>query len=308
MDIQRIAVHESTGQAFPVPALVESLSSLAVPVEVTADGETYGPGDCVVTFSPRAAFLDADWVHGVRAGYDEFDTAAYAEAGTALTNSTGIHGETVPEMVVGYLAMFARRLHVYRDQQREREWRHEPYDAHFTLTGERICVVGLGTIGRGIAARADALGMDVVGVRRSGESVPGVDTVYAPDELETAVADARFVALAVPLTEDTAGMVDAAVFGAMPEDGYLVNVARGDVVVEDALLSALDDERIAGAAIDAYWEEPLPSDHPLWDTDEVVMTPHCAAATNRYHEDIAALVRENVERVARGDSLHNRVA
>ncbi|GGO00171.1 MULTISPECIES: D-2-hydroxyacid dehydrogenase [Haloarcula] len=308
MDIERIAVHESAGQAFPIPALVESLSSLSVPVERTTDGETYGPGDCVVTFSPREAFLDAAWIHGVRAGYDEFDTAAYEASGTALTNSTGIHGDTVPETVVGYLTMFARRLHVYRDQQRERVWDHEAYEVPFTLTGERVCVVGLGTIGQGVARRADALGMDVVGVRRSGDPVDGVERVYTPDELGAAVDDARFVVLAVPLTDATEGLVDAAVLDAMPADAYLVNVARGDVVVEEALLSALADESIAGAAIDAYWEEPLPEDHPLWGYENVVMSPHCAAFTNHYHEDIAGLVRENVERAMRGESLRNRVA
>ncbi|MBX0295301.1 D-2-hydroxyacid dehydrogenase [Haloarcula nitratireducens] len=308
MDIDRIAVHESVAEACPTDSLAQSLSACSVPVETTTDGESYADGDCVVTFSPREAFLDAAWVHGVRAGYDEFDTAAYEASGTALTNSTGIHGDTVPETVVGYLTAFARRLHVYRDRQRDREWDHEPYDAPFTLSGERVCVVGLGTIGRGIVDRADALGMDVVGVRRSDDPVPGVERVYEPADLRTAVADARFVVLAVPLTGETEGLVDARILDAMPANGYLVNVARGDVVVEDALLSALDEETIAGAAIDAYWEEPLPADHPLWEFENVIVTPHCAAFTNRYHEDVAALVRGNVERVARGDELRNRVA
>ncbi|WP_276270699.1 D-2-hydroxyacid dehydrogenase [Haloarcula litorea] len=308
MEIERIAVHESVGTVCPLDAVVESLSAAPVPVETVGDDDPLSETDCVVTFGPREAFYDAAWVHGVRAGYDDFDTDAYAASDTALTNSTGIHGDTVPETVVGYLTAFARRLHVYRDRQADRAWTHEPYDAPFTLTGERVCVVGLGTIGQGVVDRVTALGMDAVGVRRSGDPAPGVERVYTPDDVEAAVADARFVVLAVPLTDGTEGLIDAAVLAAMPDDGYLVNVARGDVVVEDALLSALEEGTIAGAAVDAYWEEPLPEEHPLWAYENAILTPHCAAATNRYHEDVAELVRENVARVRRGEPLANRVA
>jgi D-2-hydroxyacid dehydrogenase (NADP+) len=307
MDIDRIAVHESVAKACPLESMVEALLG-DVPVEAVGDDAAFDAGDCVVTFSPRDAFLDAAWVHGVRAGYDEFDVAAYEAAGTALTNSTGIHGDTVPETVVGYLTAFARRLHVYRDRQGDSDWTQEPYEAPFTLTGERVCVVGLGTIGQGVADRADALGMAVVGVRRSGDPADNVERVYTPDELEAAVADARFLVLCCPLTEATEGMVDAALLETMRDDAYLVNVARGPVVVEGALLAALENGTVAGAALDAHWEEPLPEAHPLWDHESVIVTPHVAAFTNRYHEDIAALVRENLDRTARGESLRNRVA
>ena len=308
MDIARIAVHESVAKACPLEAVVTALQGADLPVETVSDGTSFDAGDCVVTFSPRDAFLDAAWVHGIRAGYDEFDVAAYEAAGTALTNSTGIHGDTVPETVVGYLTAFARRLHVYRDRQGDNGWTQEPYDAPFTLTGEQVCVVGLGTIGKGVADRADALGMEAVGVRRSGDPAGKVKRVYTPDKLDTAVADARFVVLCCPLTEETDGMVDATLLKQMRTDSYLVNVARGPVVVEDALLNALDDETIAGAALDAHWKEPLPSDHPLWDHESAIVTPHVAASTSRYHEHIAALVRENVERATHGESLRNRVA
>lgn len=307
MNVERIAVHESVDEACPAAALAAALGDLSVPVEVVGDDATFGAGDAIVTFGPREAFLEADWVHGVRAGYDDFDLAAYERSDTVLTNSSGIHGDSVPETVVGYLTSLARRLHVYRDQQGERVWRHQPYEAAFTLEGERVCVVGLGTIGHGIARRLDALEMDVVGVRRSGDPVPEAETVHTPDALLEAVADARFVVLACPLTDETRGMIDERVFEAMPDDAYLVNVARGPIVLEDDLLAALDSGEIAGAAIDAYWEEPLPADHPLWGYEEVVMTPHCSAFTNQYHADVADLVRENVRRIDAGEPMHNRV-
>lgn len=307
METARIAVHESVAKACPLESMVAALQGFGVPVETVGDDASVDAGDCVVTFSPRDAFLNAAWVHSIRAGYDEFDVDAYEATGTVLTNSTGIHGDTVPETVVGYMTAFARRLHRYRDRQRDNDWTQEAYEAAFTLTGEQVCVVGLGTIGQGVADRADALGMDVVGVRRSGEPVETAERVYTPDELDAAVADARFVVLCCPLTEETEGMVDAGLLDEMRADGYLVNVARGAVVVEDALLTALDDGTVAGAALDTHWEEPLPSDHPLWDHESAIVTPHVAAFTNRYHEDIAALVGENVERLDRGTPLRNRV-
>lgn len=308
MDLKRLTIHDSVGIAFPPDLLLDELVDLDVPVELVGDDADFGPGDAVATFGARPGFLDADWVHCVRAGYDEFDVEAYEDADVALTNSTGIHGETIGETVVGYLLAFARRLHVYRDAQADREWRDVPYEASFTLEGERLCVVGLGTLGRGIASRASALGMDVVGVRRSGDPVPGVREVYSAEDFHTAIGDARFVAMATPLTPETEGSMGAAEFDAMRDDAYLVNVSRGPVVDESALVEALDSGTISGAALDVFETEPLPDDSPLWGFEEVLVTPHSGAMTRRYHRDVAALLRENVERIRADEPLHNRVA
>jgi D-2-hydroxyacid dehydrogenase (NADP+) len=308
MTLTRLVVHESVRKAMPVEQFVASLADLPVPVETATGDPDLGAGDAVVSFGPRPGFRNADWVHCIRAGYDEFPVAEYEAAGVALTNSTGIHGTTVGETVTGGMLTLARRLHVYRDAQRDARWHDEPYEAPFTLAGERLCVVGLGTLGRGIAERADALGMDVVGVRRSEESVPDVRRLYGPDDLHDAIDDARFVALATPLTDETRGLVGEAELRAMPEDAYLVNVARGAVVDEDALQRALAEDWLAGAMLDTFVEEPLPTDSPLWDHEDVLVTPHSAAMTNRYHEDIADLLRQNVERLRAGEPMVNRVA
>ncbi|KTG30505.1 D-2-hydroxyacid dehydrogenase [Haloferax profundi] len=307
MHIERLAVDPSVGLAMPPQRLLDALADLDVPVELVDEDEQFGPGDAVVSFGHRDSFIDADWVHCIRAGYDEFPVGVYDEAGTYLTNSTGIHGTTVGETVIGYLLTLARRLHVYRDAQHDHEWTRPRYDEPFTLRDERICVVGLGTLGQGVTDRAAALDMDVVGVRQSGKPVDGVSTVYTPDQLHEAIRDARFVVLATPLTPETEGMIAEPEFETMRDDGYLVNVARGPVVDEAALVAALEREAIAGAALDAFDDEPLPEDSPLWDFDEVVLTPHVSAATSKYHEDIATLVRENVENIAAGEALTNRV-
>ncbi|WP_136589544.1 D-2-hydroxyacid dehydrogenase [Salinigranum halophilum] len=306
MELERVVVHDSVDVIFEPSVLVAALSDLPVPVESPADPDL-GPGDAVVAFGPHPSFLNAAWVHCIRAGYDEFAIDEYADAGVVLTNSTGIHGTAVGETVLGYLLTLARGLHTFRDRQRASEWEREPYGTLFTLDGERVCVVGLGTLGTGIARRAAALGMDVVGVRRSGEPHDHARHVYTPDELTRAVDGARFVVLALPLTAETEGLVSTATFDAMDEQSFLVNVARGAIVDEDALVAALDAETIAGAALDVFETEPLPPASPLWDDDRVVVTPHTSAMHRRYHEDVATLVRTNVRRLRAGEDLTNRV-
>ncbi|MFB6303333.1 MAG: D-2-hydroxyacid dehydrogenase [Haloferacaceae archaeon] len=306
--LERLCVHETVSTKIPADAFVDAFADLDIPAELVGDDEEFDRTDAVASFRPREAFLDAAWTHCIRAGYDEFDTEAYEEEGAPLTNSTGIHDTTVGEIAIGYMVSLARMLHIYRDHQNENDWYEPPYERPFTVENEKLCVVGLGTLGQGIAERADALGMDVVGIRRSDESVPGVSEIYDPDDLYEAIEDARFVAVAVPHTEETKGMFSTPEFETMRDDAYLINVARGPIVDEDALVDALDDGTIAGAGLDVFETEPLPEDSPLWDFEEVIISPHRGSATNRYHLDIAELVKENVRRYQAGEDLKNRVA
>jgi len=306
--LERLCVHESVENVIPKEAFVEAFADLSIPAELVGDDEAFTETDAVASFHPRDAYLDAAWTHCIRAGYDAFDTDAYEAAGIPLTNSTGIHGATVGEIAVGYMLSLARYLHVYRDHQNEADWHEPPYERPFTVQNERLCVVGLGTLGKGIATRADALGMDVVGVRRSDDPVDGVSELYHPDDLHEAIEDARFVAMAVPHTPETEGTLGAEEFALMRDDAYVVNVARGPVIDEAAMVEALQSGEIAGAGLDVFETEPLPEDSPLWGMDEVVISPHKGSATNRYHLDIADLVAENVARFRRGEELRNRVA
>lgn len=305
----KLGVHESVEAVFPPAELVAALSGGDADVEVVEDDPIeLGAFDGVVTFAHRDAFLDAvDWVHSVQAGVDRFPQEAFEAAGVALTSSTGIHGDGVGETVVGYMTSLARGLHRYRSAQTEREWIELDWDRPFTLAGETACVVGLGTLGQAVAERATWLGMDVVGVRQSPEPAPIVDEVYTTGDLHKALVDARFVILAVPLTPETRRMIGPAELTAMPDDAYLVNVARGAVLVEDALVEALEGDDLAGAALDVFQTEPLPSESPLWDMEEVIVTPHAAGRTETYHEQVADIVLENVERQSEGRELRNQV-
>jgi len=306
--VTRIGIHASVETLFPPTVLVDELDDVDPEVTVVTSDDLDGV-DALVTFAYDDAFLDSglEWIHSVQSGVDRFPFEDLEAAGVRLTNSTGTHGDSVGETVAGYMLSFARRLHEYRSKQERTEWAWPAWQDPFTLDGSSLCVVGLGTLGQGIAARADALGMDVVGVKRTPTPVDHVDTVYPRADLHEAIADAKFVALAVPLTDDTEGMIGDAELDAMRDDAVLVNVARGQVVDQSALVDALEGDDLAGAALDVFETEPLPEDSPLWELDEVVVTPHAAAATRDYAERMAALVRENVRRVAAGERLANAV-
>ncbi|MFB6163845.1 MAG: D-2-hydroxyacid dehydrogenase [Haloarculaceae archaeon] len=312
MEIERLAVHDSVAPLCPPDALADALAELDATVEVVgddaaADADVMADYDAVVTLEHREAFLAVPWVHLVVVGTSQIPVAAYRDAGVALTNSAGFQGDAVGETVLAFMLAFARGVRQYVAAQERHEWEPLAPEEVFTLEGESLCVVGLGNLGRGIAARADAVGMTVTGVRRDPDPVEHVQAVYAADDLHEALADARFVALAVPLTDDTRDLIGAAELAAMREDAYLVNVARGDVVTEDALVHALADDGIAGAALDVFEREPLPSESPLWDLESVVITPHRASLSADYYREVAAIVRENAAALRAGGALRNRV-
>lgn len=309
MQLSRIGIDESVSAVFPPEQMRGYLADLDVEVAVI-DGspDDLSGCDAVVTFAYREAFLDrVDWIHTIQSGVDLFPLDELEDAGVVLTNSTGIHGPAIGESVACYMLMFGRRFHRAVAHQQNREWRQPDWDAAFTIAGESLCVVGLGTLGKGIVDRATALGLEVTGVRRSGEPVDGVERVYTPDALHEAIADARFVAVAVPLVAETRHLFDAAAFEAMRDDAVLMNVARGPVIDEPALIEAIEGGGIAGAALDVFAEEPLPPDSPLWGLDEVIITPHQAGFTVDYYRLVGDIVRRNVEAIASDGDLANRV-
>ncbi|MDF9746183.1 D-2-hydroxyacid dehydrogenase [Natrinema salsiterrestre] len=305
-ELERLGVHRSVDAIFPPAELVGYLSDLPVDVSVVDEA---GIADCdaIVTRNYFESVLDVEWIHSTQAGIDRFPLEALAEEGVALTNSTGIHGRTVGETVAGYLLAFARRLHDQIASATERRWERPEWDEAFTLPGTTACIVGTGTLGRGVADIVGALGVEPVGVRRSDDTLPEFDRMYAVDDLHEAIADAEFVIVTVPLTDATRGLFDAAAFEAMRDDAYFVNVARGAVVDEPALVEALAAGDIAGAALDVFETEPLPEDSPLWTMDDVIVTPHAAAYTRDYYRDVGDIVRDNVGRLERGEALSNQV-
>lgn len=310
MAIERIGVHESVERVFPPEKLRAYLSEAHPDLDVTivAD-ETAGSCDAVVTFEYTESFLDTniEWLHTIQSGVDKFPLNALERHDIRLTNSRGIHDTSVGETVLGYMLSFRRLLHRYRWSQRDRNWDRPEWDEPGTVEGASVCVVGLGTLGTGIVRKANAVGMDVIGVKKTPEPVDGVDRVYSPDELSVAIGDAEFVAVAVPLTGETERLFGSAEFESMREDGYVINVSRGPVFDQAALVSALDTGEIAGAALDVFETEPLEGDSPLWGMENVIITPHASAHTKDYYRNVGEIVEENVDRANGEKPFRNRV-
>lgn len=243
---------------------------------------------------------------GTSAGYDHLPLDAFRERGVAVTNAAGVHAPNVAEQVLAWVLTFDRNLHVGARRQRRGEWRH--FQSR-ELAGETVAVVGLGSIGTAVVERLGGFGVRTVGVRHTPSKGGPTDEVYGYDGVHEAVADAAYVVLACPLSDETRHLVDADLLATMRPDAVLVNVARGGVVDQPALVDALRGNRVRGAALDVTDPEPLPADSPLWTLENVLLTPHTAGHSPKLYDRLADLLARNVERVLESgyDDLENQV-
>lgn len=251
------------------------------------------------------------FVQSVSAGTDQYDKAAFAAAGIRLASAQGANERAVSEHAMALILSLTRQIHLARDNQMARHWRPMIGDRgrrEDELGGKTLAIIGLGRIGLRLAALASAFGMRVIGVRRSPEKQPHVEAVVRPDQLLEVMAQADIVALTCPLTPETEGLIGAQALAAMKPSALLINVARGKVVDEAALLAALRENRIAGAGLDCFHEEPLPESSPFWTLPQVVVTPHSAGETRAYEANVVDLLVENLGRLAKGETaLRNQI-
>ncbi|MES3517940.1 MAG: D-2-hydroxyacid dehydrogenase [Natronomonas sp.] len=235
------------------------------------------------------------------AGYGHLPLAALDAAGVRVTTAAGVHTIPAAEHAVGMALTLSRKID---ESIRAEEWNHQiPRE----LAGSTATIVGLGAIGASIAERLDAFGVHTIGIRRRPAKGGPTDEVLGPGELHDALGRSSLVILCCPLTEDTRGLVSTEEFVTMPPEAHLVNVARGQVVDTDALLSALQRDVIEAAALDVTDPEPLPQEHPLWDRSDAIVTPHVAGSTAKYYDRLAEIVTENVGRLEAGQRLRNEV-
>ena len=261
-------------------------------------------------------FLDVleadDWIQVTSAGYDAYPIDAIRERGVTFTNATGNYGPVVAEHAFAMALAFTRMIPQFRARQRERIWgpRSEVSLRLSDWKDHTLTVYGLGNIGESIAERGLAFEMDVYGIKRDPAEYDGClppERVRASDELLEVLPGTDLLVAIVPLTEATRGSIDADVFEALPDSAILVNVARGAVVDEDALIEALRSGEIAGAGLDVFEDEPLPESSPLWDRDDVILTPHIAGRSNTFPTRFAELFLENYDRRRAGETLVNQV-
>jgi phosphoglycerate dehydrogenase-like enzyme len=245
------------------------------------------------------------WVHVAAVGVEAVLFPELVSSSVTLTNSRGVFDQAMAEYVLGLILAFAKGLPATLDLQRRHAWQHRETER---VGGQTVLVVGAGGIGRAIGRLARGAGMRVAGVARTARSSdPDLGHVGALPELETLLAEADYVVIALPLTPETRGMVGAAAIGHMKPTARLINVARGPIVDEDALVRALRAKRIAGAALDVFADEPLPADHPFWDLPGVIVSPHMSGDFTGWAAGLSQLFVDNFQRWRRGESLLNVV-
>ncbi len=249
------------------------------------------------------------WVQGTADGTGEqVKAAGLSDADlrrVVITRAIGVHGGPLAEFCLLGLLYFARGVPRLQADQRAHHWDHYPVGE---LRGGTVLVLGLGAIGTEVARRVKALGMQTIGINRRGESdSPHIDEVYATDGLHGVLGRIDALVVTLPLTEETRGLLDAAAFEQIKPGAILVNVGRGQVIDEPALVQALRQKRLSGAALDVFATEPLPFDSPLWDLPNVLVSLHTAALSVHENQRIIELFCENLRLYVSGQPLVGRV-
>jgi len=251
------------------------------------------------------------WVHAHSAGIDRPVYLELLQRGVRVTTSAGANARTVAHSALAGLLALARRLPLMYDAQREHAWRPLLAEAApRDLAGQTAVVVGYGAIGQRIAKLLDALEMNVIVVRRDTVADRAEDAfprMLAFDALDSVLPQADWLVLACPLTPQTKRLLDAERLSLLPSGAHLINVARGEIVVETDLIAALRDKALAGAYLDVFEHEPLNADSPLWDLPDVIVTPHTAGQSDSHYEAVGRIWLDNLARWVRDEQLINEV-
>jgi phosphoglycerate dehydrogenase-like enzyme len=278
-------------------------------LEVIAEAEAVYAHDPISAEALRRATA-LRWVQSARAGPPAgWYSAALQAHPAAVTNVAGIYSDHIAAHVMAYVLYFARGLHHYLPAQRAHEWRPLPANTGVVpLTGATALIVGVGGIGAEVARLCSAFGMRVLGVdARRRDPPPGMDAIHPAEDLDAVLPKADFVVVTVPETPATQRFMHAGRFVRMKRSAYFMNIGRGATVVLDDLAAALRAGTIAGAALDVYEVEPLPSEHPLWSAPNALLTPHTAAYGPHLDERRFDLLAENCRRFIAGEPLRNVV-
>jgi phosphoglycerate dehydrogenase-like enzyme len=226
-----------------------------------------------------AEAAELHWIQLTSAGVPQDLCPAAQARNITVTNLAGLYGPSIAEHALGLMTALARNLHVVLRNQQQRLWDREVARTMSDLHGKTLALIGLGNIGQNIARLARAYGMRIVGCRRTDRPTPFVDRVYPLKDLHALLSEADYVAVAAPWTRHTDGMLGEAEFRAMKRGVIYINVSRGGIAQEKALLSALQSGHVAAAGLDVYATEPLPPQHPLWALPQVILSPHFSGET-----------------------------
>jgi D-2-hydroxyacid dehydrogenase (NADP+) len=265
-------------------------------VLITFGPHLEGQADRLLQRAPRLK-----WIQALGTGVDNIVDRPTLRDDVILTNIHGIHGPAMSEAALMAMLALSRNLPKLVRQQDNRVWERRPGRL---LEGKTVGIFGIGAIAEALAPRCKALGMKVVGISSARREVAGFDHMYDRDELPVAVRQLDYFVLLTPYSPATHHIVDARVLAAMKLTSYLVNLARGGVVDEDALIDVLRQRRIAGAALDVFAKEPLAKESPFWTMDNVLITPHVGGFNDGYARQALVVVNENIRRFLAGDTAH----
>jgi phosphoglycerate dehydrogenase-like enzyme len=301
------SIAESLGRDWEVRSVESAVNSRGDGGSVSAESMRAVEGAEIYIGAgvPREILLAAGpglrWAHTTAAGVSSFMYREMVESSVILTNSAGIHAEPMSESVLGMMLYFARGLDYATDAQQRGQWDQEPFirgdSAVREIAGATVAIVGMGGIGRAVARRALGLGMRVIGVTSKSSEA----------DRRAALRSCDYLVVAVPDTPRTRGLIGERELEQLNPSAVLINVSRGSVVDEDALIRALSSNRLRGAGLDVFRTEPLPSESPLWGLPNVLITPHVSAVTRRFWERQLELILDNIARYLAGQSLRNVV-
>jgi phosphoglycerate dehydrogenase-like enzyme len=319
------AIMEKLKQVSPRLKLIRKAARAAadIPAEQWANADVLYTAGVVPEPSavPRLRWIQSHW-----AGVDNLiDKPILTAEDIVLTTTSGMHATTMAELTFAMILAFARKLPLMLTHQARAEWSQDRHVVFLPreLRRATLGILGYGSIGREIARIAKAFGMEVIATKRNvkqpmsdgefqyeGTGDPDgvlVDRLYPPEATKSMVALCDFVVVLIPLTAETTHVVNADVIGAMKQTAILINMARGAVVDEEALIEALQKGKIGGAGLDVFVQEPLPPASPLWKLENVIISPHIGGNTDHYHESAADIFAENLGRYIAHKDLLNRV-
>lgn len=225
-----------------------------------------------------------EWVQSWSAGIDSHPLEDFEKHKIKLTSANGVHAFPIAETIFALMLGWTRHIHTYTRQQQEKKWHHA--GLKLELHGKKLALLGAGAIGKETAKIAKAFGMEVAGFRRSGEQEQYFDQMYKLDQLHDILPEADYVVITLPLTKETNNLFIKETFNKMKSESFLVNIGRGEIIDEEAMIHALKDGKIAGAGLDVFATEPLPEESPLWEMDNVIITPHTAGSTEYYNDRV----------------------
>ena len=240
------------------------------------------------------------WAQAMSAGVEGWLALPDLPAGLTLTCARGTHTESMPENIIGALFHVAKPYAAAVESQKSAKW---VYTVAQPLTGKTLGILGLGAIGQEVARIAAALNMRVIGTRRRPRPMPHVAEVLPPERTDEVLAESDFVLLLLPATPDTDNFIDARRLSRMKPGAWLLNFGRGHIIKDDDLIAALTQKRIAGALLDVFRQEPLPSGHPFWTTEGIIVLPHIGGPHPQRDSFVARLFVDNLRRFLDGEPL-----